>query len=335
MSRLLYLAPRVLHAARPACAWRPARTGSPGRIRGARSSAQGIRQPAGPPRLPHHWPQSRNGRAPIVPPDRRAISSPPDQRVSRGDPSALKIGAQTTGSVPDACGERWVRIGGVSMEEGQDTFPRLLLHHAKVRPTRPPRARRTSASGRRGPGARSPTRCARSPAGWPRRASSAAMHLAIIGDNRPRLYWSMVAAQCAGRRPGADVPGRAGRRDCVYVLNDAEIALRDRRGPGAGRQAARGAGRRCRRSRTSTTTTRAACATTTGVTSYERLQRDRPRVRPRASRLLRRARSRKGQRRRRVGHALHVGHDRQAEGRVPDARARSSPPRGAAASSTS
>ena len=36
-------------------------------------------------------------------------------------------------------------------------------------------------------------------------------HLAIIGDNRPRLYWAMAAAQCAGRRAGADVPGR-GRR---------------------------------------------------------------------------------------------------------------------------
>ena len=38
--------------------------------------------------------------------------------------------------------------------------------------------------------------------------------------------------------------------------------LRDRRGPGAGRQAARGDAAACRRSRTSTTTTRAACATT-------------------------------------------------------------------------
>ena len=35
------------------------------------------------------------------------------------------------------------------------------------------------------------------------------MHLAIIGDNRPRLYWSMLAARGARRHSGADVPGRA------------------------------------------------------------------------------------------------------------------------------
>ena len=49
------------------------------------------------------------------------------------------------------------------------------------------------------------------------------MHLAIIGDNRPRLYWSMLAAQCLG---GVPVPmyQDAPAADFVYVLNDAEIA---------------------------------------------------------------------------------------------------------------
>jgi long-chain acyl-CoA synthetase len=49
------------------------------------------------------------------------------------------------------------------------------------------------------------------------------MHLAIIGDNRPRLYWSMTAAQALG---GVPVPmyQDAPAAEFVYVLNDAEIA---------------------------------------------------------------------------------------------------------------
>ena len=49
------------------------------------------------------------------------------------------------------------------------------------------------------------------------------MHLAIIGDNRPRLYWSMVAAQALG---GIPVPmyQDAPAAEFVFVLNDAEIA---------------------------------------------------------------------------------------------------------------
>ncbi len=49
------------------------------------------------------------------------------------------------------------------------------------------------------------------------------MHLAIIGDNRPRLYWSMAAAQALG---GIPVPmyQDAPAAEFVFVLNDAEIA---------------------------------------------------------------------------------------------------------------
>ncbi|MFI4887753.1 MAG: AMP-binding protein, partial [Burkholderiales bacterium] len=48
------------------------------------------------------------------------------------------------------------------------------------------------------------------------------MHLAIIGDNRPRLYWAMIAAQALG---GVPVPmyQDAPAAEFVFVLNDAEI----------------------------------------------------------------------------------------------------------------
>jgi long-chain acyl-CoA synthetase len=48
------------------------------------------------------------------------------------------------------------------------------------------------------------------------------MNLAIIGDNRPRLYWAMAAAQCLG---GIAVPlyQDAPAADMAYVLDNAEI----------------------------------------------------------------------------------------------------------------
>ncbi len=47
-------------------------------------------------------------------------------------------------------------------------------------------------------------------------------NLAIIGDNRPRLYWAMLAAQCLG---GVPVPlyQDAPSADMAHVLNDADI----------------------------------------------------------------------------------------------------------------
>jgi long-chain acyl-CoA synthetase len=48
------------------------------------------------------------------------------------------------------------------------------------------------------------------------------MNLAVVGDNRPRLYWAMAAAQCLG---GVAVPlyQDAPAVDMAYVLDNAEI----------------------------------------------------------------------------------------------------------------
>jgi long-chain acyl-CoA synthetase len=104
-----------------------------------------------------------------------------------------------------------------------DTFPRLLEHHAKVRPNHP--ATREKGLGiwqawtwREVAGEVRALACGLAAQGFGR-----GMHLAIIGDNRPRLYWSMLAAQAVG---GIAVPmyQDAPAADFVYVLNDAEIA---------------------------------------------------------------------------------------------------------------
>jgi long-chain acyl-CoA synthetase len=109
------------------------------------------------------------------------------------------------------------------MEEMQDTFPRLLEHHARVRPDHP--ATREKDLGiwqawtwREVAGEVRALACGLAAQGFGR-----GMHLAIIGDNRPRLYWAMLAAQAVG---GVAVPmyQDAPAADFVYVLNDAGIA---------------------------------------------------------------------------------------------------------------
>src|SRR5450432_2551230 len=108
------------------------------------------------------------------------------------------------------------------MEEKVDTFPRFLLHHARVRPGHP--AAREKDLGiwqtwnwRQVAMEVRALACGLAASGFKR-----GMHLAIIGDNRPRLYWSMAAAQALG---GIPVPmyQDAPAADIVYVLNDAEI----------------------------------------------------------------------------------------------------------------
>ena len=130
-------------------------------------------------------------------------------------------------------------------------------------PTRRRCARRTSASGRRSTWAAAGGAGARSwPAAWPQAGLQRGEHLVVIGENRPRLYASMLAAQSLGAMP-VPLYQDAAAAEFVFPINNAEVALRDRRRPGAGRQAARDARRSARSSRASGTTTRAACATTT------------------------------------------------------------------------
>ena len=109
-------------------------------------------------------------------------------------------------------------------EEKLDTFPRLLLHHARVRPTHPATREKdlgiwqTWTWGEVAGEVRA-LACGLAAQGFKR-----GKHLAIIGDNRPRLYWAMCAAQALG---GIPVPmyQDAPAADMVFVLNDAEIAF--------------------------------------------------------------------------------------------------------------
>ncbi len=107
-------------------------------------------------------------------------------------------------------------------ERSTDTFPRLLLHHAAVRPDHPAVREKDlgiwqSWNWRQVAEEVRALACGLAELGFKR-----GDNLAIIGDNRPRLYWAMAAAQCLG---GVPVPmyQDAVAQELLFVLQDAEI----------------------------------------------------------------------------------------------------------------
>jgi len=105
----------------------------------------------------------------------------------------------------------------------QTTFPRLLLHHARVRGDRPATREKDLGIWQTWTWAEVAADVRALACGLAAQGFGRGMHLAIIGDNRPRLYWSMIAAQALG---GVPVPmyQDAPSAEFAYVLNDAEIA---------------------------------------------------------------------------------------------------------------
>ncbi|HET9338201.1 MAG TPA: AMP-binding protein [Casimicrobiaceae bacterium] len=109
------------------------------------------------------------------------------------------------------------------MAEALDTFPRRMLHHASVRPRHPATREKDLGIWQTWTWAQVAAEVRAMACGLASLGFRRGDHLAIIGDNRPRLYWSMIAAQCLG---GVPVPmyQDAPANEFVYVLNDARIA---------------------------------------------------------------------------------------------------------------
>ena len=104
-----------------------------------------------------------------------------------------------------------------------DTFPRLLLHHARVRGNHPASREKDLGIWQAWSWSQVADEVRALACGLASLGFERGMHLAIIGDNRPRLYWSMIAAQALG---GVAVPmyQDAPAAEFVYVLQDADIA---------------------------------------------------------------------------------------------------------------
>jgi long-chain acyl-CoA synthetase len=102
------------------------------------------------------------------------------------------------------------------------TFPRVLLQHAAERGNRPATREKDLGIWQTWSWAQVADNVRALACGLAAQGFKRGMHLAIIGDNRPRLYWSMTAAQALG---GVPVPmyQDAPAAEFVYVLNDAEI----------------------------------------------------------------------------------------------------------------
>ncbi len=108
------------------------------------------------------------------------------------------------------------------MTEQPDTFPRLLLHQAKVRPRRPAFREKDLGIWQTWTWAQVAEEARSLACGLAAQGFRRGDRLAIVGDNRPRLYWSMMAAQALG---GVPVPlyQDAVAAEMAFVVQDAEI----------------------------------------------------------------------------------------------------------------
>ena len=106
--------------------------------------------------------------------------------------------------------------------EPGDTFPRLLMQHAAVRGGRPAVREKDLGIWQTWTWAEEAAEVRAMACGLAAHGFRRGMNLAIIGDNRPRLYWAFAAAQALG---GIPVPlyQDAVAQEMVFVLENAEI----------------------------------------------------------------------------------------------------------------
>lgn len=109
-------------------------------------------------------------------------------------------------------------IGGGTV----DTYPLLLLHHAETRGGRTAMREKDLGIWQSWTWKQSAEEVRRLTCGLAALGFRRGMNLAVIGDNRPRLYWAFAAAQSLG---GVPVPlyQDSVAQEMLYVLDNAEI----------------------------------------------------------------------------------------------------------------
>jgi long-chain acyl-CoA synthetase len=103
-----------------------------------------------------------------------------------------------------------------------DTFPRLLMQHAKVRPQRPAMREKQYGIWQTYTWAQVAEHVRGLACGLAELGFKRGDRLAVVGDNRPRLYWAVAACQCLGGIP-VMLYQDAVAEEMAYVLQDAEI----------------------------------------------------------------------------------------------------------------
>src|SRR6516225_6151872 len=103
-----------------------------------------------------------------------------------------------------------------------DTFPKLLLEHARVRPGRPANREKDFGIWQSWSWAEVAAEVEALACGLASIGFQRGDKLAIIGDNRPRLYWAIAATQSLG---GVPVPiyQDSIAEEITFVLDHAEV----------------------------------------------------------------------------------------------------------------
>lgn len=107
-------------------------------------------------------------------------------------------------------------------DSGLDTFPKLLGHHAGVRPDRPAMREKNYGIWQSWTWRQAAEEIQLLACGLAARGFRRGDRIAIIGDNRPRLYWTMCAAQALG---GVPVPlyQDSVAKEMAFVVDHAEV----------------------------------------------------------------------------------------------------------------
>jgi len=111
---------------------------------------------------------------------------------------------------------------GSGVSPATDTFPRLLMEHARVRPQHPALREKSLGIWQTWTWGQAADVVRRLAAGLNAQGFRRGQHLAIVGENRPRLYFAMMAVQALG---GVPVPlyQDAVAGEMIYVFENAEI----------------------------------------------------------------------------------------------------------------
>ncbi|WP_345796854.1 AMP-binding protein [Castellaniella sp. MT123] len=104
------------------------------------------------------------------------------------------------------------------------TFPALLMHHAQVRPQRPAMREKDLGIWQTLTWAQVAAEVRRVAAGLAGLGVAVGEHVAVVGENRPRLYMAMMAAQCLGAIP-VPLYQDAVAEEMAFVLQDARVGV--------------------------------------------------------------------------------------------------------------
>ena len=110
------------------------------------------------------------------------------------------------------------------MPAASDTFPALLLAHAQQRGTRPAIREKDLGIWQTLTWSQVAEHVRQVAHGLAASGIRPGMHVAVIGENRPRLYMAMMAAQSLGAIP-VPLYQDAVAQEMVYVLQDAEVSV--------------------------------------------------------------------------------------------------------------